>query len=342
MKAVGKAAVTMKEVAYYANVSIATVSRTLLTPEKVAIQTRRRVEEAVAQTGYLPGPFRPSCRRTETRMLLIIAADLSDLLTSDIVCGINQTAAQHGYLTLLIEERHLPQPETALKQMLNTRQADGLILLSTPLPNTVRKLQRRALPPLIMANEFTPELAIPTVHIDNLTAAFNVVSYLYSLGHRRIACISGPERHPCCRYRLQGYLQALRRHNLPAEPHYIARGDLTPDSGIVAVDTLLRCRQPPGAVFCHNDAMALGALNRLKQRGWRVPQDISVVGFDDTVLARYCDPPLTTVRQPAFAIGQQATTLLLDALKTGQLRPGSYLLESEFVIRNSTAPPGNN
>ena len=131
------------------------------------------------------------------------------------------------------------------------------------------------------------------MHIDNLTAAFEAVHYLHQLGHRQIACVAGPEQMPLSHYRLQGYVQALRRNGITVESSYITRGDFTYEAGAQALTALMAQPKPPTAVFCHSDVMAIGVLSQAKKMGLRIPQDLSIVGFDDLKLAQYCDPPLT-------------------------------------------------
>jgi LacI family repressor for deo operon, udp, cdd, tsx, nupC, and nupG len=214
-----------------------------------------------------------------------------------------------------------------------------MLLLGSNLPFDASKEEQRNLPPMVMANEFAPELELPTVHIDNLTAAFEAVHYLHQLGHKQIACVAGPEHMPLSHYRLQGYIQALRRNGIGVESSYITRGDFTYEAGAQALKTLMALPKPPTAIFCHNDVMAIGVLYQAKKLGLRVPQDLSVVGFDDIKLTQYCDPPLTTVAQPRFQIGQQAMLLLLEQLHGQTVNSGSRLLDSELIIRGSTAAP---
>lgn len=231
------------------------------------------------------------------------------------------------------------QQERTFVNLIITKQIDGMLLLGSNLPFDASKEEQRNLPPMVMANEFAPELELPTVHIDNLTAAFEAVHYLHQLGHRQIACVAGPEQMPLSHYRLQGYVQALRRNGITVESSYITRGDFTYEAGAQALTQLMAQPKPPTAVFCHSDVMAIGVLSQAKKMGLRVPQDLSIVGFDDLKLAQYCDPPLTTVAQPRFQIGQQAMLLLLEQLNGQTVASGSRLLDSELIIRGSTAAP---
>jgi len=189
------------------------------------------------------------------------------------------------------------------------------------------------------ACEYAPELELPTVHIDNLTAAFEAVNYLTQVGHTRIANITGATHTALTQFRTQGYQQALRRAGITVNPAYSVTGDFSFASGARAMTSLLSLPEPPTAVFCHCDVMAVGAMQQAKRLGMRVPQDISIVGFDDIQFAEYCDPPLTTVSQPRYDIGRQAMLMLLSILRGRDVNAGSRLLDAKLVIRESVAPP---
>lgn len=330
------AAATMKDVAMKAKVSTATVSRALMNPDKVSQATRNRVEQAAMEVGYLPQSMGRNVKRNESRTLLVIVPDICDPFFSEIIRGIEVTAAEHGYLVLIGDCAHQNQQEKTFIDLIITKQIDGMLLLGSRLPFDASIEEQRNLPPMVMANEFAPELELPTVHIDNLTAAFNAVNYLQEQGHRLIGCIAGPEEMPLCHYRLQGYVQALRRAGATVDPHYITRGDFTFEAGARALEQLLTLPKPPTAVFCHSDVMALGALSQAKRRGLKIPDDLSIIGFDNISLAEFCDPPLTTVSQPRYEIGREAMLLLLEQLQGHNVSSGSRLLECELVLRGTT------
>ncbi|QKJ89014.1 Transcriptional regulator [Paramixta manurensis] len=328
---------TMKDVAERAGVSTATVSRALMNPEKVSAVTRQKVEQAVIDTGYSPHALARNAKRSESRTIMVIVPDICDPFFSEMIRGVEVTAAKQGYLVLIGDCAHQNQQEKSFMNLMLTRQIDGMVLLGSQVPFDTGVEEQRNLPPMVMANEFAPELELPTVHIDNLTAAFEAVNHLWQLGHRRIACIAGPEEMPLCHYRLQGYIQALRRNGLTIDPEYIVRGDFTFEAGCTAFRRLMALPNPPDALFCHSDIMALGAMSQAKSLGLRVPQDISLVGFDDIELSRYSDPQLTTVAQPRFDIGREAMLLLLEQLQGKTVSSGSRLLDFELKVRGSTA-----
>ena len=330
---------TMKDVAQLAGVSTATVSRALMNPEKVSSTTRKRVESAVLEAGYSPNSLARNLRRNESKTIVAIVPDICDSYFTEIIRGIEDVAVENGYLVLLGDSGQQKKRESSLVNLVFTKQADGMLLLGTHLPFDVSKPEQKNLPPLVMACEFAPELELPTVHIDNLTSSFEAVNYLTQMGHSKIAQISGPDDAALCQFRNQGYQQALRRAGITMNPTYKEMGDFTFESGQKAVTKLLSLPEPPTAVFCHNDAMAIGAIKGAKAAGLKVPQDLSVVGFDDIQFAEFCDPPLTTITQPRYEIGRQAMLMLLEILKGRDVHAGSRLLETHLKIRESAAPP---
>nr|WP_111741949.1 DNA-binding transcriptional regulator CytR [Leminorella richardii] len=326
----------MRDVAVQAGVSAATVSRTLMMPDKVSAQTRDRVEQAIAQTGYIPVSQNKIARQKGSRILLVMAQDITDPFSTDVMQGIQETAEIFGYTVLFLDNRQQSVDWETLSPIM--RQVDGAVLLGARFPFGLSAEERALCPPMVMANEYLPELKLPTIHIDNLTAAFNAVLYLQHLGHCRIACICGPSQLHLSHYRQQGYIQALQRGGIAIEKSYILEGPLTFESGASALSQLMALPQPPSAIFCHSDIVAIGAIHQAKQQGLKVPQDLSVIGFDDISMAKYADPPLTTVAQPRYQIGKQAVQMLLELLEGNPEKRGSILLDSELIVRDSTAP----
>ena len=314
---------TMKDVAQLAGVSTATVSRALMNPEKVSASTCKKVEDAVLEAGYSPTSFARNLRRNESKTIITIVPDICDPYFTEIIRGIEDTAMENGYLVLLGDSGQQYKRESSFINLVFTKQADGMLLLGTDLPFDVSKSEQKNLPPLVMACEYAPALELPTVHIDNLTSAFEAVNYLTQMGHKYIAQISGPKEAPLCQFRYQGYQQALRRAGIVMNSAYCILGDFTFKSGAKALRKLLSLPKAPTAIFCHTDMMAIGAIQEAKKLGLRVPQDLSVVGFDDIQFSQYCDPPLTTVSQPRYEIGRQAMLMMLEILKGGDVRAGS-------------------
>ncbi|MDA9556735.1 DNA-binding transcriptional regulator CytR [Vibrio sp.] len=329
---------TMKDVAQLAGVSTATVSRALMNPEKVSSLTRKRVEDAVLETGYSPNALTRNLRRNESKTIVVMIPNITDPYFNDIIRGVEDTASDNGYVVLLCDNSQSQSNSAAMSQFL-TKQADGILLLGSDIHIDTSKSDQKALPPMAMACEYSPELELPTVHIDNLTSAFEAVNYLTRMGHTRIAQISGPKDAALCQFRHQGYQQALRRAGISLNERHCISGDYSFESGSQAVRTLMRQPDAPTAIFCHNDVMAIGAMQELKKLGLQVPKDVSLIGFDDITFSAFCDPPLTTMSQPRYEMGCQAMQILLSSLRGEEVANGSRLLDTNLVVRASVAPP---
>ncbi len=329
------------QVAKRAGVSTATVSRVLSQPDVVAPDTRRRVMRAIERLGYEPNSTAKNLRTLKTAKLLVTVPDISNPFFSLILRGIEEAAQREGYAVLLGDTQHNAQREDRYALMLKRKEADGLIFLGHRLPKTAAELVRGMAPrcaPVVNGCEFNPHLGIPSVHIDNAKAAAEAMDHLYRLGHRRIGIITGPLVSPLSRDRLNG--ATTRAKQARAERDFIVmNGDFSIESGAVAAERLLGRRDPPTAIFCFNDEMAMGVLETAKRHRLRVPDDFSVVGFDDIRFARYTDPPLTTVAQPMRAIGEGTVRLLLHILNGDGRPPESVTLPHTVTIRSSTAPP---
>lgn len=323
---------TMKAVALAAGVSTATVSRVFTAPEKVSPTTRQRVESAAITLGYSTAPIFPRGIPPRWRKVLVIIADVTDSFYSEIIRGIERQASQQHCLITLFDCAH----QSINRCIPETRglpdDYDGLIYVGL----SPSSLDRPPSLPSVVINEYSSDHGAPTLHIDNLSAAFNAVNYLIQRGHHRIACVTGPEDLAICQYRRQGYLQALQRHNLALNPYFITRGDFTFKSGIAAAEHLLTLTPSPDAIFCHNDRMALGVMYRAKQLGIVIPRQLSVIGFDDIEESQYAEPPLTTIAQPRVAQGEAAVSLLMTLMEGKPLINRSYLLETKLILRQST------
>ncbi len=328
------------EVARRAGVSTATVSRVLSQPAVVAPDTRRKVMAAVERLGYTPNAAATNLRTLRTKKLLVTVPDISNPFFSLILQGIEDAAQREGYSVLLGDTQHDEQREERYALMLRRKEADGLIFLGHRLPKEAAALVR-SMPagraPIVNGCEFSPRLGIPSVHIDNATAASDAMDHLYRLGHRRIGIVTGPLVSPLSRDRLHG--ATARAKQAGAERDFVVmNGDFSIESGAVAGERLLGRRSRPTAIFCFNDEMAMGVLEIARRRKLRVPEDVSIVGFDDIRFSAYVDPPLTTIAQPMRQIGEGTVRLLLEILQGGAA-PESVTLPHVLVVRSSTGPP---
>jgi LacI family repressor for deo operon, udp, cdd, tsx, nupC, and nupG len=322
----------IREVAEAAKVSVATVSRTLQMPDVVAPQTRARVQAAIERLGYRPNAQARMLRTARTHVIVALVPDISNPFFSEVIRGIEQVAHQNGYSVLLGDTQNSRVREKAYAELLATRQADGLITLLAHIPPIVISASL----PVVNACEYVKDKSITSVYVDNVAAAREAVEYLLTLGHRDIAFVTGPMDSPISIDRDQGYEEALQRAGIKRNRKLTAIGDFSVEAGIRAVDTLLAKKFRFTAVFCSNDEMAIGAMRAIKSNGLRVPEDVSVIGFDDIRFARYMDPPLTTVAQPKDELGREAMSMLIELLRGSDMPARKRILPTQLVVRGST------
>ena len=338
--AVAIRAARIHDVARLAEVSTATVSRALATPERVSPEARARVLEAIAKTGYVPNPAARTLRSQKTYMVLVVLPDLSNTFFSKILRGIEETLFEAGYGMIISDLDGSPAKEAHFAAFTAAGRVDGAILLNGHLFGQSRdgEGQPARVPiPLVALCEAIPGADIPQIEIDNRAAASRMTQHLASLGHRSIAYVSGPPSNVLERERFQGFKEGLQAAGMPYDPALVIPGDYTIEAGVAAGERLVAQGTRPTAVFCTSDEMAIGLMRTLLSSGLRVPEDISVAGFDDIEFAAVAEPSLTTIHQPRRELGQAAATALIDLLQ-GRTTPKRIRLETELVIRDSVAP----
>ena len=320
------------DVARLAGVSTATVSRSLSNPEMVSEKTREAVAAAIAQTGYRPNEAARNLRQSRTGGIVALVPDLSNPFFAKILSGIASVLGPAGY-NLLIADTRAGDP-ARLAHHVDPSRADGVINLDGSLP---AQMLRGPLP-VVDACEWVPELEAPRVRIDNQKAMALVVDHLADLGHRRIAFGAGPQQNVLSVTRFAGYHSAMAARGLPLCPTY--EGDFSVQSGeeIAKIWAGEPAASRPSAICFVSDAMACGFIAELTRRGLRVPQAVSVVGFDDIELTSLISPPLTTIQQPRTRLGESAARRLLAEIK-GKGGEKDRMLEVKLLIRGSTAPP---
>jgi LacI family repressor for deo operon, udp, cdd, tsx, nupC, and nupG len=338
--------VSIKEVAKLAGVSIATVSRCINRPEKLTEKTRLKVEQAIAKTGYAPNSLAQSFRRGRTNIIMVVLPSIGDPFFTRVMAGIHEVARSSGYSVLIEETQFNTMPADKIGSMLVSRQTDGIILLASMSPfgtDILSADRRRRLPIVIGCESIVPELArFPSVHIDNVAAAEEAVNYLISQGHRRIGMIYGLETSLLTRDRESGFRAAMRAAQLPIADGWVVAGRLTIGGAGNVTRELIDHPNRPTAIFCANDEMAIGCLHQIKEAGLRVPDDISVIGFDDIRYAAVADPPLTTISQPAEEIGRRVMLRLLHEIDKGEVpHEQQEIVPHKLVIRRSVSAPAS-
>jgi DNA-binding LacI/PurR family transcriptional regulator len=330
---------TLEQVAALAGVSRATVSRVVNGSPKVSPAVRAQVERAVAKLGYVPNRAARSLvtRRADSVALVVSEPHtrfFSEPFFAGVVRGVGAALAETGVQLLLLIAHDVGDRGRLERDVVGGR-VDGVLLASLhgddPLPGT---LERAGVPAVLVGR---PAGAGPASYVDadNRGGAGKAVDHLARRGRRRIATITGPQDMGVGQDRLDGYRDGLAAAGLAAADDLVEAGDFTEEAGAAAMGRLLRRPGPPvDAVFAASDLMAAGALRALRAAGRRVPEDVAVVGFEDSAVARYAQPPLTTVRQPIEEMGRQATRLLLAKI-AGETGDMHLILDVELVVRAS-------
>jgi DNA-binding LacI/PurR family transcriptional regulator len=327
---------TIIDIAARAGVSKSTVSLVLRGATTVSEATRRTVLDVIAELDYRPNAMARGLVQRRTHVIGVMLSDLHNPFFVDVLDGVDARAEEAGYRTLLATGHRSPAREAnAIESLLELR-TEGLILAGPRLEDAQIVEASRTAPVVLVSRRVHAE-QVDCVMNDDSAGASAAVDYLVSLGHRRIAHIDGGSG-ASAPMRRSGYEQAMRRHGI-ADFIRTVEGDYTEAGGAAAVEVLLAAGTPPTAIFAANDLSALGALDALEQAGLRVPEDMSVVGYDNTSLARLRKIGLTTVDQPRREMGRAAAELLLERLEGERRTPREIVLSMSppLVVRKSTA-----
>ena len=291
------------------------------------------------QLGYQPNAIARSLVSSRTRTLGLLTADFSDYFFTQVIAGAEAEARKQDYFFMLSSTERNPKDEPVYLRLLTERHVEGILFAR---PSTepddrhlVELLQDGV--PIVTTAYHLPEELFTVVDVDNVDGAQQAVRCLLEYGHRQVAMITGPATWKSVKDRTQGYKLALTEVDVPVDPHMVVEGDWSYQSGYQGLQDILAREQAFTAVFAQNDRMAIGAIRALNEVGRRVPQDVSIVGYDDIPVAEYCNPPLTTIRQPMQEVGAVATRLLIQAIEEPGTVQGEILLKGELIRRSSCA-----
>ena len=330
---------TMRDVAEHAGVSIQTVSYVVNQTGHISDETRNRVQRSIEALNYRRDPIAHSMRTRKTRMIALIILDITNPVLSLIASTIEAEAYEQDYHVLLYNTAHNPVREQTYLNEIGNRRADGVIIVNTINRENMAQLSVDGVPTVLIDSPILSS-PVPVVSVDNSAGAYAATRHLIDLGHQRIAHIAGSRDLGIARERGMAYLQAVQDCGLSYQRVVYAKSiQWGYESGYTAMSELLAEDTPPTAIFAASDALAIGAYRALAEAGLRVPDDMSVVGFDNIEASAYTTPPLTTVHQPFTELGHQAFSLLLNMLDGGSHTLSNVLLPAEIIFRESTEVP---
>lgn len=330
--------VSIKDIALLAEVSHPTVSRALRKSPLVNPETAEKIRAIAQQMGYRPSAVARSLVNKKTKTIGVVVTTIADPFNGEVVSGVEEAANEHGYSIFLANSNADPEREMKVVHSFHERRVDGIIVTSSRVGALYMPLLGELNIPTVLINNQHPSEFVYSVMIDNISASRDAVKHLIQLGHRRIAYLGDQFGFESDAERLLGYRQALVDARIRFLPELAIQGDGKAEGGMEAMLRLLSLPKPPTAVFCYNDMSAIGAIRAAHDRALSVPEDISIVGFDDLSIASFTRPLLTTIRQPKWRMGRLAIETLLQLL-SGAPAQNSVKLAGELVVRKSTAPP---
>ncbi|WP_327371322.1 LacI family DNA-binding transcriptional regulator [Streptomyces sp. NBC_01217] len=321
---------SIKDVAAEAGVSVATVSRVLNSHPSVSPDARRRVLTAVDALGYRPNAVARSLRTDQTRTLGLVISDVLNPYFTELARFVEEEARSLGYSVIIGNADERPDLQEHHVRTLVDRRIDGLLV--SPADGS-SPLAPGSGTPMVFVDRWIQSVDVPVVRADGCEAIRDLVAHLYRLGHRRLAIIAGPAATTTGNERVEAFREALREHGLALPDTYIGQGDFRADSGRRVTESFLALPEPPEVVFAADNLMALGALDAIRARGLRVPQDIGLAAFDDIPWFLHTDPPITAIAQPTGELARAAVRALVDLIEGRS--PQSVTLPARLVVRSS-------
>ena len=329
--------ITIFDVAAAADISYGTVSRVLNDDPHVKASTRERVRQVIDELGYQVNRQAQGLARRQTQTVGALVPDLGTGYIGEIIRGVDAELDRAGYDLVLFTTHRRAAKEANYVASLAQGAVDGLLLVLPRSPvDYLGALSGRDFPHVLIDHQGV-DTNSPAVGAANWQGAYGATEYLINLGHRRIGFITGSMDLGCAQDRLEGYKAALRTFHTPEDPELIFEGDFFQNSGVAAANVLLDLAAAPTAIFASNDVMAMGAMDVIRHRGLRIPDDISIIGFDNIPQAAMVYPPLTTVQQPLEQMGRVATQVLLGMFKNPEKQVVRMALPTELMVRGSTS-----
>ena len=329
---------SIKDVALKANVSTTTVSHVVNSTRFVSDKVRHEVELAIRELNYVPSAVARSLKSNSTKTIGMLIPNCSNPYFAEIVRSVEDHCFGAGYALILCNTDDDPHRQAAYLQVISEKRIDGTIIISTGEDKDLLRLLKGLTIPTVLLDREIEEVNCDLVETAHVQGAWMATEHLIGLGHRRIACLAGPTNLNSSAQRIEGWRSALAKSGLTAEAsHLLWQSDFSSQGGFTTMQAILQAPKVPTAVFVCNDLMCIGAMSAAHQAGVRVPQDISLIGFDDIELARFASPALSTIAQPKHRIGVTAVDMLLERIQGGRVEARQVILQPELIIRNSTA-----
>ena len=326
---------TIRDVAKLAEVHPSTVSRVINGDSRISEKTKNKVLLIIKKLGYTPNAIARGLKTKRTFTLGMLIPDITNPFFAEIARGVEDAANENGFNIILCNSDDKLKKERTYLDILKEKRVDGLILgTAHTRDKSILKLEKNNFPYILVSRNIEG-LDKNCIIIDDIAGGMMATEYLIKLGHHRIAHISGPLKTRSGLNRLKGYQLALKKHKIEYNDELVGEGDFRIKGGYQVMKRFLKLTKPPTAIFAANDLLALGAMQAIQKKNFHIPEDFSVIGFNDIELASFVYPPLTTIRQPMQKMGALAVKMLLKIIEEGEFNQKKVMLKPKLIIRES-------
>lgn len=329
---------TIVDIAKQLGISPSTVSRALSDHPDIKDETKKQIRKIAKELSYSPNPIAQSLKNNRTTTIGVIVPEIKHDFFSSAISGIEEVAYQSGYTIILCQSNESYEREVVNTNLLMHHRVAGIIVSisqNTKCSDHFLDLLKRKIP-LVFFDRVCEDVVASKVVIDDYKSAFDAVTFLVRKGYKRIAHLAGPKELGICKKRRQGYLEALQEAQIALPKGLVRYGGLHEQDGYRSVDALLKEHLMPDAIFAVNDPVAIGAYQKIKEAGLRIPADIAIMGFSNNKITSLVDPPLTTVDQPSFEMGRKSAEIVIDIIEDKMTEPKTFVLDTKLVVRAST------
>ena len=330
---------TIKDIARELNISPSTVSRALRNHPDISAETKTKVAAQVEELDYHPNLIATSLQKSKTNTIGIIVPEIRHDFFSTVISGIEDVCYESDYTIMVCQSNENSEKESRIIKALVSNRVDGLMISisqTTKDPEPFLSLKRQNVP-FVFFDRVIEDIEASKVVVDDFAGAEQAVEHLISRGYKRIAHLAGPKYISISKDRLKGYQSALTKHSIPYQEKLVIHGGFSENDGIIGLQKLSQLPQLPDAIFAVNDPVSIGVFMQIKEMGLKIPDDIALIGFSDNPNVSLTEPPLSTVQQPAYEMGQISTRLLLEQIENKKdFLPRIEKLTTKLIIRKST------
>jgi LacI family transcriptional regulator len=329
---------TIHDIAKELKISASTVSRALNDNPRISLKTKEKIKAVADSLGYRPNTLASNLRNKKSNTIGIVVPLINRNFFSAVISGVEDVAFKAGYNVVISQSNDQAAKEISIVHSMFSNRVDGLIISIAMQTNTFDHLRlfRKKNIPLVFFDRAVPEIEADKIVVDDQAGGYKVTQHLIDQGYKRIAHIAGPQNLIIYKLRKKGYLEALKENGIAPDESLILVNTLTSEEGVLAVQQLMSLPHPPDAIFCSNDTIALSVMIYLRDQGIRIPQDIGIVGFSNEPYSKVVSPPITTIVQPGFEMGQKAAELIIQQIENKEKTYQTIVLTTELEIRDSS------